>query len=244
MPVAGQGEMEARPRSEKPILVIGTSHTTAIAGALTPEQSAAIDVMNIASFFDPVGRRNKILHPEVAGMFAPRHIFCCFGGSEHNVLGLMEAPTRFDFHSPTIPDIDASRWIIPRAVVRATLAWRMEKWLQLATTLTGMFAVPVAHLCSPPPFRDVDEKAQLPSAFQDQLQFGIAPRPLRRKLHELHSEIAREHMASIGVRFIAPPAEAMDADGYLLRPFWSRDPTHGNQHYGQLVLRQITEATV
>lgn len=150
------GEAQARTRSEKPILVIGTSHTTAIASALTPEQGATIDVMNIASFFDPVGRRNKVLHPEVSEMFAPRQIYCCFGGSEHNVLGPMEAPTRFDFHSPTIPEIDASRWIIPRAVLRATLAWRMEEWLDLAATLTGMFAAPVAHLCSPPAFREVD----------------------------------------------------------------------------------------
>lgn len=49
-------------------------------------------------------------------------------------------------------------------------------------------------------------------------------------------------MAAINVGFIAPPAEAMDAEGYLRRPFWSRDPTHGNKRYGQLVLQQITEA--
>ena len=58
MQAAGQREAGARARSEKPILVIGTSHTTAIATALTPEQAASIDVMNSASFCVPVGRRN------------------------------------------------------------------------------------------------------------------------------------------------------------------------------------------
>ena len=224
----------------KPILVIGSSHTTAIAAALSPEEKLCIEVVNVADFFG-ADRRNKSLPDNLGMLYAPRRIFCCFGGSEHNILGLMEAPTRIDFHSPSIPGVDATRWIVPRAVVKATLQWRMQKWLNMATILTKTFKVPIAHLCSPPPFRTVDKPAQLPRAFHDQLHLGIAPAVLRLKLYELHTEIASEHMAMVGIDFVHPPSASIDADGYLKSDFWSKDPTHGDARYGSLVLKKIKE---
>ena len=227
--------------STRPILVIGTSHTTAIAAALTEHDREKIDVVNIGTFFGPMKGRGKVLDPKLSGMFAPQRIFCSFGGSEHNVLGLMETPAPFDFHSDASAQLGADRSAVPRAVIRRTLLWRMEKWLALASETKSMFGVPVTHICSPPPFLAIDETTRLPSDFVANISMGVAPADLRRKLHELHTEIAREHMKAAGIDFLPFPPEAVDEEGYLKHSLWSRDPTHGNADYGKLVLRQIQE---
>ena len=228
-------------QSKRPILVIGTSHTSAISAGLTIDQRDRVDVVNIATFFDPEGGRNKILHPELTELFVPEHIFCTFGGSEHNVLGLIEAPQPFDFYAPGLPELGEGRVIIPRSLVRADLKRRMRRWLELSRSLQAMFPRPIHHLCSPPPFREIDQNAVLPTVFDDILARGIAPAALRWKLHDLHSEIARAHCDEIGIGFIPPPPTAMDAEGFLLTGLWKKDPTHGNAAYGTLAMGQVME---
>jgi hypothetical protein len=67
--------------SRKEALVIGNSHTTAIEHALTEENRARVDVVNIATF-DPVNNRNKVLPTGIVDLFQPERIYCTFGGSE------------------------------------------------------------------------------------------------------------------------------------------------------------------
>lgn len=235
----------ARPTPDCPskveILVIGNSHTTGIEAALTEKTRPLIDVVNLAVFFDPEQRRNKVLRSEIADLFQPKRIFCTFGGSEHSVLGLLESPVKFDFMTPNNPSVDPSRKLVLEGLVRETLLRAMTNALNNARELRRLYECPITHLCTPPPFRELGAQSVLPRVFHDRLALGISPPPIRKKLHELHSDVARASQAALGIGFLGAPAGCMDADGYLLPQYWSNDPTHGNLQYGALVIEQILE---
>ena len=137
----------ARPTPDCPskveILVIGNSHTTGIEAALTEKTRPLIDVVNLAVFFDPENRRNKVLRSEIADLFRPKRIFCTFGGSEHSVLGLLESPVKFDFMTPNNPSLDPSRKFVLEGLVRATLLRAMTNALDNARDLRHLYECPI-----------------------------------------------------------------------------------------------------
>jgi hypothetical protein len=228
--------------SRKEILVIGNSHTTAIEHALSDEDRTRVDVVNIATYFDPVNRRNKLLPREIVDLFQPKRIFCTFGGSECSVFGLLEAPVRFDFMTPTNSLVEPDRELIPHALVRATLERAMKRPILLTRELRALYDCPITYLQTPPPFRQLSEGSPLPAVFQENLHLGISPMSIRKKLYDLHSEIARTTYAAIDVGFLEVPDECTDPDGFLLETYCYREPTHANRQYGALVLKQILEA--
>ncbi len=227
--------------SHRPILIIGNSHTTAIAAALNDQTRSIIDVVNLASFFDPINRRNKILHPEIADLFNPRYIFCSFGGSEHSVFGLLEAPTKFDFMTESCSQTEPDRDIITYGLVRTTLSRAMRGAMNNTQKLCALFNCSITHICTPPPFRNISEDAILPRRFQESLDLGVSPASIRKKLYETHSNIARELCASLNIGFLDIPLGTTDGDGFLYSKFCSKDPTHANSLYGELVIKQILE---
>ncbi|WP_426959670.1 hypothetical protein [Muricoccus radiodurans] len=221
-------------------LVIGHSHTTAIEKAVLADPGLDIVVINYGKTYE-VGKRHKTLAPELAELYAPARVFTAFGGSEHSVFGLIEAPVPFDFHLDAVPGVEPGRWVVPSGMIRRTLHAAMARKMALAAGARALFGVPVAHLCSPPPFGTIDDPMNLPRVFHDKLAAGIVPARLRRKLHHVHSAIVRDFCAENGIAFLEVPPESMDAEGYLRPEFATRDPTHGNHRYGRLVLRQIME---
>ena len=228
-------------QSQTEILVIGNSHTTAIEAALDEQTRKRIAVVNLAVYFDPENRRNKVLRPEIVDLFKPRRIYCTFGGSEHNVFGLLESPMKFDFVTPRDLTLESGRSVVLAGMVRETLARAMTNALNNSRELRRLFDCPITYLCTPPPFRHLAEQAVLPRVFQETLHLGISPPAIRRKLHELHSDIARKAHAAMKIGFMEVPPACMDHEGYLLQPYWSKDPTHGNGRYGALVIEQILE---
>jgi len=239
--------------SRKEVLIIGNSHTTAIESALDGQPDSTVQVVNLATFFDPINRRNKVLPDEIAGLFQPRRIYCTFGGAECSLLGLIEAPSRFDFMTATSGAIDPDREFIPHALVRATLEGLMKTGIATTRKLRSLYECPITHICTPPPFRSIPPDTRLPTVFQEKIASGVTPAPVRKKIHELHSQIARDTYATIDVGFLDVPVASKDEDGYLLDRYFSqvesmderdpaglrRDPTHGNELYGALVLDQI-----
>lgn len=223
------------------ILVIGNSHTRAIANALGSNTYSMIDVVNLASFFDPVNRKNKILYPEIADLFHPKHIFCTFGGSEHTVFGVLENPVKFDFMTRTCHKTKPNREIILHGLVHATLQHAMRGAYRHMRELCDFFDCPVTHICSPPPFKDINDTVILPRVFQENLHLGINPPSIRKKMHEVHSNIAQEFSASLNIEFLGVPLDSTDSEGFLHDHLWTKDPTHGNANYGAMVIEQILE---
>lgn len=233
---------QSTPKSCK-VMIVGNSHTTAIAQAISDDGILGYEVVNVASYFDPEGNRAKAVESFLAHDLDPEYIFVTFGGSEHSVLGLVEPPIPFDFVTPIDSSFDRSRTFIPYAVLYATLERRMANALANMVRIRRLYKRPTIQICSPPPFLEMDKGARLPSVFQDRLNAGdrLAPASIRRKLHYLHSQIVAFHSRQNGFVMIPPPPASMDKDGYLLRKYWNADPTHGNVDYGRLVISQIRE---
>jgi hypothetical protein len=234
---------KGKPTPARPeVLVIGNSHTTAIAAALDDETRARVEVVNNATYFDPTTRKNKVLPPTIVDLFQPQRIYCTFGGSEYSVFGLLEAPVRFDFMTSSDNRVEPERQVINYALVRATLERAMTNAMNNMRDLRALYKCPITHICTPPPFRAVGEGAKLPTVFQANLHLGISPATIRKKLYELHSDIARTTCRSLDVGFLDVPEGCTDSDGYLLEKYCNQDPTHANHRYGRLVLRQILGA--
>lgn len=223
------------------ILIVGNSHTNAMATAAAKRTDDRFHVVNLASFFDPVNRRNKVLKPELKELFAPDRVFCSFGGSEHNVFGLLEAPIKFDFMLPHNDEVLADRELVSYGLIWATLSAAMKRRLTQIVELRDMFDVSVTHICTPPPFREIAKGGVLPRVFHDKMHLGVSPASLRKKIYFTHSAIARHFCAEHGIAFRDPPQAASDSDGYLKPQYCSADPTHANAAYGQLVLDDILE---
>jgi hypothetical protein len=180
-----------KPLSRKEVLVIGNSHTTAIDSALSAQERARVDVVNLASYFDPVNRRNKVLPPHIVDLFQPERIYCSFGGSEYSVFGLLEAPVRFDFMTAGHSNVEPGRDLIPYAMVRSTLERAMKRALTNTRDLRAFYKCPITYLQTPPPFRTVSTDARLPAVFHSNLHLGISPASIRKKLYDMHSDLAR-----------------------------------------------------
>lgn len=216
------------------VLILGESHCTAISRAIPDDlrdKFIAIDVRKGAD-------SSKINDGLFAGI-RPERLVLTFGGTEHNIIGLIEADPSFDFVWPPFDDPDAGRSLIPASALEELIRYRLESSLQRALHVRSRFDCPAFALAPPPPFRAVDEKTKLPSAFSELLDAGITPAAVRRKLYAVQCHVMRNAYACHDIPFIAAPTVASDVDGYLLRKLWNRDPTHGNPAYGQLVLNHL-----
>jgi hypothetical protein len=219
-------------------LYIGDSHAHSILRALklSPQQNLkAIDVR----FADPDKPKTKDIPNNLRRRFPAKSVYFSLGGMEHNLVGLLEPEEKFDFMEGPEDDVDSTRHIIPHAVIRSALLWRLGSSFIRSEQIRQQFSGSMTYVAPPPPFREVDEDLQLPTAFAPHAGKGIVPARIRMKLYRLRNHLARQHWQSKGVGFLPPPVGAMDEDGFLLRSFWDRDPTHANANYGALVVDQI-----
>jgi hypothetical protein len=229
--------------STKPYLVIGDSHTTAISSALSRSPDDRFDIVNLVIAFSSENYKNKDLPDYITSLYQPKFIFCTFGGSEHSVFGLLEMPQPFDFFDPHDTSIDPQRQLISYSMVRETLARRMKRGFMLLKKVKSLYDCQVIHICSPPPFENIDDHHVLPRVFHDNMQYGIAPASFRRKLYRLHSSIVFNMCQELEVDFLGVPQESMNSSGFLRPELMSKDPTHANAEYGKLVLQQLIEYT-
>jgi hypothetical protein len=225
--------------SQVEILVIGNSHTNAIESALTDKTRARIQVVNLATYFDPVNKRNKVMPREIVDLFQPKRIYCSFGGSEYSVFGLLEAPVRFDFMTAASSKVEPEREVIPHVLIKATLERAMKRAIMHTRELRELYKCPITCLRTPPPFRAIAADSRLPAVFQENLHLGISPMTIRKKLYDVYTELARSTYAEMGVGFLDLPPGCTDEDGFLLETYCHRDPTHANRRYGVLVVDQI-----
>jgi hypothetical protein len=68
----------------------------------------------------------------------------------------------------------------------------------------------------------------------------VAGAGLRWRMWRLTSQLLRAEVAALGGIFLPVPAEACDQEGFL-RLDHAADPTHGNEAYGELLIRAIED---
>lgn len=239
------------------ILVIGQSHVAAVRAAARMRREA-----------DPDRPRTRVVHtmepqyaPEIVGegedaRFAPplvetiadqisRHaplVASASGGNVHNGFALIRHPRAYDFllsHQEG-PPLDPDAEPVTEALVRAALESGLGRdriRLREIARLGG----DVVQLESPPPVADSAYIAQAADAyFKDRGigDLGVAPPGLRYKIWRLHSHIVAGYCAALGMRFLPVPRETQDDAGFL-RLEYAGDATHGNQAYGEAVIRTL-----
>lgn len=241
----------------RPILVIGQSHVAAIRSAAKARREA-----------DPDRPRTRVIHtlearyvPELTGeaedaVFGPvlvetirdqiaRHaplVASATGGNIHNAFGLIRHPRPYDFLLSTEagPPLDPGAEPLTEALVRAALERGLARdriRLREIRRVAGDFI----QLESPPPIADNGYIAERADAyFKDRAlaDLGVASPGLRYKIWRLHSRIVAGYCADLGVRFLPAPREARDEQGFLRSEF-AGDATHGNEAYGEAVIRAL-----
>ena len=239
------------PGAPMPVTVVGTSHLAALNRALPPDQSrfALVHVNRPRPGLSPdCADRWRETDPRCVAAFQATldrsgHFVSMLGGNDHNALGLIEHPQRFDILEPgeEAAGIEPGRDLVPYGAVRAMLEQRLEPYLRWLSILAPAFAGRKLHLCSPPPVPSEEHIRSFPSTFAGSLRRGVTPARIRAKLYRMNSDIIAQGCAALGVEFLPPPAKAIDAEGFLKPAYWNPDPTHANDAYGALLLKQIED---
>jgi hypothetical protein len=104
------------------------------------------------------------------------------------------------------------------------------------------------HIESPPPVRDPEHifrhlpQKTLALAKGDTAQelgaHSISDAHFRLRAWQSQSHATRRLVEDAGGHYLPPPAEAVDADGFLAEQYWA-DAMHASQEYGALVLRTL-----
>lgn len=228
--------MADHPLTDVPVLILGESHTTAISRAIETGDEAPFVSIDVR-----IGSDDSKINFELFDFYKPDHLVLAFGGTEHNIIGMIEGEPKFDFLWPPFDDYDTQRTLIPASAIEEMLGLRLQGGVKRALQVREMFDCPAYALAPPPPFRAIDEKTTLPKAFSSLLEAGIAPAPIRRKLYAMQCAVMKSQYEDIGIRLIAAPNRTCDEDGFLKRKFWGRDPTHGNRHYGNEMMRHLRQ---
>lgn len=237
----------------KSILVIGQSHVAAVRSAAKTRREA-----------DPDRLRTRVIHtmepqyaPEMEGEAftaaleeairdqiarnAPL-IASASGGNVHNGFALIRHPRPYDFRlsGEEGPPLDPEAEPLPEAQVRAALEAGLSRD-RLRLREIRRIAGDVVQLESPPPVADGGWiAAQADAYFKDRglADLGVAPAGLRYRIWRLHSRIVADYCAGLGIAFLPVPPETRDAQGFL-RMDYAGDATHGNEAYGEAVIRQL-----
>lgn len=241
------------------ILVVGQSHIAAIRSAARTRRETM-----------PEAPRTRVIHtleeryrPEMIGegqdaVFGPslvetirdqldRHdplFVSVMGGNFHNTLALMRHERPFDFHLaegsplPVDPHAEPVPETLIRAAIERGVAHDMMRLRRLAE-----FG-PFIHIESPPPVRDdAYIAAQADAYFRERgiAMQGVAPAGLRWRVWRLNSRIIRTAVEALGCRYLAVPAALCDGDGFLKQDY-AGDATHGNEAYGEALIRALETA--
>lgn len=224
------------PLTEIPVLILGESHTIVLARAIEntgDSRFASVDVRP--------GSDGSKINLDLFSFYRPDNMVLAFGGNEHNIIGMFEGEPKFDFLLPPFEDFDAGRTLITANGIEEMIYLRLRGGLKRALRAREQFDCPAFALAPPPPVLGVDEKTTLPKAFSALLEAGVAPAPIRRKLYAMQCAVMKSLYEEHGISFIDAPRVVRDNDGFLLRRFWGRDPTHGNLRYGRVMLQHLSD---
>ena len=164
------------------------------------------------------------------------------GGNAHAAMTLI-AVERIDF---VLSDDDA----LPideeaKIITEEEMSHRLTKALQgdlLRLKLLRRLIGPFWHLESPPPVRRkdwIEQKAE--NFFTANPSFralGISEAGIRYRVWRLANRIIKAELDRLGCGYISVPKSVCGEAG-LLRPSHGRDATHGNNHFGEAMLREL-----
>lgn len=239
------------PRRKRPlrIVAIGNSHLAAIIKGVkgfreaNPQQPVKFSFvqLNNAEFRPPLkeGKFNPTITKVIEDAEADV-ILSCVAGNAHNVVGLVNHPTPFDFILPEEPELELNEAadVLPFELLKAHMkeVLRGSAFRTLAA-MKDAVRVPILHLESPPPIASADYIIEGPeTVFGERLkELGVAPASLRYKLWRLHSALVRDACTELGIHYVPVPKSVQANDGMLIESCWG-NATHGNELFGHELL--------
>lgn len=229
------------------ILIVGQSHTEALAKALREQGNDSVTIVNLNARDRRVSLAEKI---RSGGYLPPPADFdlvvSMIGGNFHNTFGLIENPMKFEFTEPGEEGFCPSpgRELITYNLIHYFFTEAMTRgFLRNIRLLRNHYGSRFLHVSTPPPVDDNQHIENNPGGyFADKIHLGVAPPALRLKLYKLHESVVRTFCEKETIEMLPPPPDAVTEKGFLDRRFWKSDPTHANAAYGALVLEQIQGA--
>jgi hypothetical protein len=240
------------------IFVIGQSHVAAIRSAAKTRREA-----------DPDRPRTRVIHtmeeryaPELVGEGDGMRFSLALeeairdqiarhdpvrasvsGGNVHNGFALIRHPRPFDFQLSAEAGLpfDPAAEPITEAMMRAALESALDRDRARLREIARIMGPGVIQIESPPPLADDGRIAALADGYFRErgiATLGVAPAPLRYKMWRLHSRIVADTCTELGLRYLPVPPETQDERGFLL-PELAGDATHGNEAYGEAIIRAL-----
>jgi hypothetical protein len=229
-------------------IIIGQSHTGAIAQALAAERSSVSGIsvhrLGAEGEQDVITLRDAM--SLVSDLDGQVRIFLSMLGTFHNILGLLRSGEDFDFliDCDDAPDPAASARI-PYRAVESAFAQHLTESVKILK-LQAAAKSPLFLLSTPPPKQDngfILERflRQKKQSYRGKgiAEYGVERPESRLKLWSLEARLTAAWAAGEGMHFVAPPGEALSSDGFLDVNFYADDATHANARYGALVVDQI-----
>lgn len=160
-------------------------------------------------------------------------------GEEPIHLSLRERPDPFDFCLPERPDLVPlpGRQVLPLDIIEKHVARRIEP---VRATMMAIRATQpqlrVINVVCPPTIRSTRWDPGPGSRSSDTLE--MTPLSVRLKIHLVYARLLRQAATDYRIESLLPPPETVGEQGYL-RDEYAGDSVHGNQRYGEHVLRQM-----
>jgi len=174
-------------------------------------------------------------------------VLLSLGGNSHSLFGLIKTKPAFDLVLSSRPDLplDKESKLLPEQAVKDTIRARERQALRGIEVIKEVTGRAIFYE-SPPPIGDDDfVRANLDPYFrqnfkQEELANIVSP-ALRYKLWRLSSDLFREHCESLSIPYVTCPDWVMDDGMFLKREAYANNVTHGNDWYGEQVLRNVLE---
>ena len=229
------------------VVILGDSHTHAFKQAVTNKvfpSDITVEVLRMSKIKDEKMFGDISLQKAmelVASLKKSDTVISALGGNQHNSLGLIQHPEKFDFFDSSSSEFDSEADVcVPYSLLRDVFERGLRgNDVARLKSIKQVAKCKVYHLGAPPPKQDEAHILNRPeTSFTTDgiLERGVSPAPLRLKLWSLQMSVTETLCDEVGVKFVPVPNEAKSADGFLAKNFYAKDATHANASYGELLL--------
>lgn len=238
--------------TEKPmIVVIGDSHTGAIRSAQEKRIKFQRDDDSVEI---QIRRRLKIKNgveigasPEEISALVSR---CRTGdiialspeGNTHSKLSIIKHSSPFEYYIPGKNEILENKEIISFGAIYDYFMEHLKREFSLYEAIREIWHGPLYRLCPPPPFRSNEYIAANADSFfrkKGALVGNINDPFFRLKSWKVEVMAIRKECEVNNLHLLMPPANCLDAEGFLAERAYGPDATHANSIYGDYVLQQL-----
>ena len=184
-----------------------------------------------------------------------RDVLIVYGGNQHYG-GFMFAPEPlFDFFDELTPGLVDGAKLVPRRLVEAYFEPSLNQLRLLIPQIFAAGCSSIRLIGTPPPKADLHaftkmiRESEFAKGFAqrngiDLVRVNITPASLLLKLWRVVQQLTAKAATDNHAVFVPVPAEAIDTQGFLAKPFYSYVPshaTHANRAFGHLMLEHALQ---